>query len=488
MPGRLTGCNRWETRLTFWTRTGLAGVAYRGTACDTLRDATTGPARLPVSAGPSRSVLLAIVACIAPKRGANPACGGSTAATTRSGPTGRATSRRPAPLSGWEETVGGIMTSRGVTDLVVYGDTRPVHATAIAQARRRGITVHVFEEGYLRPYWVTYERGGANGNSPVMATSVDQMRRALGGRRHGPAGRPRTLGRAARARLSTGRFTTASSSWRTGTTQRSGPIARSRCGRSSGSISSASRSWAGTGSTGWRRHGASCAAAIPIIWRCCNWSMTQAFATMAPSRHKRISSTPSSTASHRARRRIITSSSRRILWRTGARRYARPSAGRPTNTASPPRVHFVRGGKLAPLLDAARSAVTVNSTAAQQALWRGLPLKCFGAAVYDKPEFVSDQPLAAFFRDPGRPDSAAYRKFRHYLLQTSQLPGSFLRRARSAAGAARRRRPDAAPRGRIRGPERPGTGLETGIQATPCGREVTKGFRQHGFLGSVTSK
>jgi capsular polysaccharide export protein len=89
------------------------------------------------------------------------------------------------------------------------------------------------------------------------------------------------------------------------------------------------------------------------------------------------------------------------------------------------RVHFVRGGKLAPLLDSASSAVTVNSTSAQQALWRGLPLKCFGAAVYDKPEFVSDQPLADFFRSPKPPDSAAYRLFRHYLLRTSQLPGSF---------------------------------------------------------------
>src|SRR5690606_9127810 len=55
------------------------------------------------------------------------------------------------------------------------------------------------------------------------------------------------------------------------------------------------------------------------------------------------------------------------------------------------RVHYVRGGKLAQLLDHARSAVTVNSTAAQQVLWRGLPLKVFGNAVYAKPEFVSTQ-------------------------------------------------------------------------------------------------
>lgn len=36
----------------------------------------------------------------------------------------------------------------------------------------------------------------------------------------------------------------------------------------------------------------------------------------------------------------------------------------------PDRVHYVRGGKLARLLNAARSAITVNSTAGQQVLWR----------------------------------------------------------------------------------------------------------------------
>jgi capsular polysaccharide export protein len=89
------------------------------------------------------------------------------------------------------------------------------------------------------------------------------------------------------------------------------------------------------------------------------------------------------------------------------------------------RVHFVRGGKLAQLLNHARSAVTVNSTAGQQVLWRGLPLKIFGAAVYAKPEFVSNQPIDAFFAHPTRPDARAYRDYRHYLLETSQITGGF---------------------------------------------------------------
>ena len=69
--------------------------------------------------------------------------------------------------------------------------------------------------------------------------------------------------------------------------------------------------------------------------------------------------------------------------------------------------------------------MTVNSTAAQQALWRGLPLKAFGQAVYLKPEFVSTQPMDAFFQNPTRPDSRAYRDYRHFLLETSQITGSF---------------------------------------------------------------
>ena len=86
------------------------------------------------------------------------------------------------------------------------------------------------------------------------------------------------------------------------------------------------------------------------------------------------------------------------------------------------RVHYLRGGKLGQLLDHARSAVTVNSTAGQQVLWRGLPLKVFGQAVYAKPEFVSTQSLPEFFAHPSRPDSRAYRDYRHFLLRPARSP------------------------------------------------------------------
>ncbi len=98
------------------------------------------------------------------------------------------------------------------------------------------------------------------------------------------------------------------------------------------------------------------------------------------------------------------------------------------------RVLFLDGGpSLTSLLDGARSAVTVNSTAAQQALWRGLPVAALGRAVYAKPGLVSSQSLDRFFADPRRPDQQAYWQFRQFLAETSQLVGSFYSRPGIAA-------------------------------------------------------
>ncbi|HMS94317.1 MAG TPA: capsule biosynthesis protein CapA, partial [Tabrizicola sp.] len=83
------------------------------------------------------------------------------------------------PQSEWPARAAEIMERLGITDLVLYGDTRPIHAQAVTVAKARGITVHVFEEGYLRPYWVSYERGGSNGHSRLMTMSLPEMEEAL---------------------------------------------------------------------------------------------------------------------------------------------------------------------------------------------------------------------------------------------------------------------------------------------------------------------
>lgn len=58
-----------------------------------------------------------------------------------------------------------VFRQEGITDLVLFGDRRPVHRPAVDHAEMLGIRTHVFEEGYFRPYWVTLERDGVNGHS-----------------------------------------------------------------------------------------------------------------------------------------------------------------------------------------------------------------------------------------------------------------------------------------------------------------------------------
>lgn len=55
----------------------------------------------------------------------------------------------------------------GVTDLILYGDCRPYHASAHKMAQLRGIQVHVVEEGYIRPDFMTLQKDGVNGNSTL---------------------------------------------------------------------------------------------------------------------------------------------------------------------------------------------------------------------------------------------------------------------------------------------------------------------------------
>jgi capsular polysaccharide export protein len=69
----------------------------------------------------------------------------------------------------WPDFLQGLIDHYKPTDIILHGDCRPLHRAAVARAERDGITPHVFEEGYLRPNWVTLEIGGVNGYSRLPA-------------------------------------------------------------------------------------------------------------------------------------------------------------------------------------------------------------------------------------------------------------------------------------------------------------------------------
>ena len=67
----------------------------------------------------------------------------------------------------WPGVIERLLVERGITDIVLFGDCRPLHRTAITIAGQLRVQVHVFEEGYIRPDWVTIELGGVNGHSTL---------------------------------------------------------------------------------------------------------------------------------------------------------------------------------------------------------------------------------------------------------------------------------------------------------------------------------
>lgn len=67
----------------------------------------------------------------------------------------------------WPSFVDDFLVHHRITDLILFGDCRPLHNAARGMARLRGVRVHVFEEGYIRPDWATLELDGVNGHSSL---------------------------------------------------------------------------------------------------------------------------------------------------------------------------------------------------------------------------------------------------------------------------------------------------------------------------------
>lgn len=324
----------------------------------------------------------------------------------------------------WPDAFREMLDTHAITDIVLYGDTRPVHARAIEIARTRGVMVHVYEEGYLRPHWVTYERGGANGFSRLMDTPLADMQAALAKidlelpappARWGDLRQHVFYGATYHAAV-----LFANRAYRNFRPHRSLTVAQEFRLYIQRLLLMPFQAVERFIATQRIKHGGFPYHLVLLqLEHDASFQMHGPFEDMASFLETVVRGFAEGAETHH---HLVFKAHPLEDGRAGIpgtlRRLAR-------ELGISDRVHYVRGGKLAELLDHTRSVVTVNSTAAQQALWRGLPIKAFGKAVYSKPEFVSDQTLPAFFAHPQRPDSKAYRDYRHFLMESSQITGGF---------------------------------------------------------------
>lgn len=89
------------------------------------------------------------------------------------------------------------------------------------------------------------------------------------------------------------------------------------------------------------------------------------------------------------------------------------------------RVHAIDGGLLSKLIDHAKGVVVVNSTVGLHAIRAGCPTKVLGAAVFDVAGLTDQAGLTQFWRAPAPVDQDLADAYVKLMAQTIQIKGSF---------------------------------------------------------------
>lgn len=89
------------------------------------------------------------------------------------------------------------------------------------------------------------------------------------------------------------------------------------------------------------------------------------------------------------------------------------------------RVFYVHDLHLPTLIKGSLGVVVVNSTVGLQALYHNRPVKVMGKAIYDIQGLTFQGSLNKFWQNPGKIDRKLFEKFRNFVIKTRQLNGSF---------------------------------------------------------------
>ena len=321
----------------------------------------------------------------------------------------------------------------GVTDVIAYNDRRPVHAPALFLARERGIRAHVFEEGYVRPYFITIERGGVNGNS-ALPREPEWYRRAG---REVPQSEPATA-------CPSSLYARAFHDVAYEVASLANPLLHPRY-----RTHVPYNRWVGYAAHV-RRF-----AAYPFRARHDRALIARLARDPAPTfllplqlesdaqiRHYSPFGTMSEIIT-----RVMGSFSRhappdaRLVIKNhpldpGFVNFGRLIAclGREMDVAS--RVEYVDTGDASALVPRARGVITVNSTVGMSALMHGRPAIALGTAIYDLPGLTFQGTLDAFWRESQPPDAELFRSFRNVVIHATQVNGGYYTRQALALAVA----------------------------------------------------
>lgn len=318
-----------------------------------------------------------------------------------------------------------LMREREIDTLVVFGQMRPVHCEARQVARELGVEIFVFEEGYLRPDYVTIERRGVN--------ALSRQPRLASFYRQAPVTRPR-------APLPTGqniwRMSVIATIYSWSVTLLKPWYSKQVYHRRIDPVGEALRWIRGA----WRHQvyrwlERGCLEELCRPEESRRWFLVplQVHGDSQVRDHSRfegmadfLEEVVASFAAHApADARLVVKHHPMDRAYTD---YRALIAGLRTRHALGDRLVYLHDQHLPTLLLHARGVVTINSTVGLQSLFHRTPVITLGESVYQIPGLVHEGPLEGFWREPGKVDRALYARFRAHLIASTQLNASFYAR------------------------------------------------------------
>jgi capsular polysaccharide export protein len=325
----------------------------------------------------------------------------------------------------------------GFSDVILFGDQRPIHRLAIGVARAFGARVHVFEEGYVRPNWITCERDGVNGHSslPRDPDWYRMVNRALPDYGEGRAVRVPLPVRAVQ-----------DMAYRVANTLNPVTFPNYRTHRPKPAVLEYA---------GWTRRFVQ----LPVRERTERKLIHRVLRGQRPLFVLPLQLNGDAQIVHHSPFRhmgdvidlVLASFARsappaaEILIKnhpldTGLFPYRRHIARLAMDLDLRERVHYVENGHLPTLFEHASGVVVVNSTVGLSALHQGRPTKVLATAIYDVPGLATRADLDVFWSDPEPPDPELFHAFRNTVIHATQVNGDFFTRegiARAVNGCGR---------------------------------------------------
>lgn len=324
------------------------------------------------------------------------------------------------------------------TDVIMFGDCREIHRPIHPIAQTLGLRVHVFEEGYVRPHWLTLEQHGVNGRSQLPrdpAWYLDQRRFTP----PSPAGKPTGYNLFERA-FHDIRYRAANTLY----AQRF-PHYRSHRPRNG------FFEYAGLATRALRQrqhHKDSDQVTRELLDAKKQYYI---FPLQLNSDAQIVVHSPFG-GIREAIGKVLESFARyapadtRLVIKnhpldTGLIDYRNHTEQLARELGIADRLRFIDAGHLPTLLDNARGAVVVNSTVGLSALHHRRPLIALGTAIYSMPGLTWQGSLDDFWLYAEQPDMSLYQAFLDYVIHHTQINGDFYTKtgiAMAVAGAVQR--------------------------------------------------